>query len=175
MKQINVTDFDTPIGKMYACATDKGICSLGFTGDKPALVRNLSLFSSNFNKMPVTQSESPFFAPLREQMEAYFAGSLREFDIPLHMDGSDFQMMAWNAMRAIPYGSTWSYAEQAAHIGRPAAVRAVANANRMNHIAIIIPCHRVIGSNGTLTGYAGGLWRKEFLINLERQSAGTPK
>ena len=104
----------------------------------------------------------------RRELEAYFAGTLRVFEVPLAPHGTPFQLKAWNALLRIPYGATRSYGEQAAAIGQPAAARAVGLANGRNPIAIIIPCHRVIGSNGSLTGYGGGMARKRMLLELEQ-------
>lgn len=102
------------------------------------------------------------------QLHAYFSGALRSFDLPLDMQGTDFQKRVWNRLLAIPYGQTRSYAEIAREIGRPAAVRAVGAANGANPIAIVVPCHRVIGSSGRLVGYGGGLPLKRRLLELER-------
>ncbi len=109
-------------------------------------------------------------APFREatdQLQAYFEGELTAFDLPLRMAGTPFQRLAWDALRTIPYGTTISYAEQARRIGRPGSSRAVGAANGKNPIALIVPCHRVIGSSGTLTGYGGGLPLKEWLLSHE--------
>lgn len=103
----------------------------------------------------------------RHQLNEYFLNQRREFDIPLLFVGIDFQKKVWNELLKIPYGSTVSYSELANRIGMPNAVRAVANANAVNAISIIAPCHRVIGSNGSLTGYGGGLERKRFLLEFE--------
>jgi methylated-DNA-[protein]-cysteine S-methyltransferase len=103
----------------------------------------------------------------RQQLGAYFEGDLQTFDLPLHMAGTPFQKQVWQGLLAIPYGTTISYAELARRIGRPGASRAVGAANGRNPIGIIVPCHRVIGANGTLTGYGGGLDRKEWLISHE--------
>lgn len=111
------------------------------------------------------------FAPVKAQLEAYFAGELTEFDVNLRLEGTEFQQRVWGSLRRIPYGETWSYARLAALVGNPAASRAVGVANSRNPIAIIVPCHRVIGANGTLTGYAGGLDRKAWLLGLERRAA----
>jgi methylated-DNA-[protein]-cysteine S-methyltransferase len=110
----------------------------------------------------------------RQQLEAFFAGELQTFDLPLRFSGTPFQNQVWQGLLTIPYGTTTSYAELAARIGRPGASRAVGAANGRNPIGIIVPCHRVIGANGSLTGYGGGLDRKEWLISheasvLERQ------
>ncbi|UVE16238.1 methylated-DNA--[protein]-cysteine S-methyltransferase [Pseudomonas sp. LS44] len=101
------------------------------------------------------------------QLDEYFAGQRERFELRLAPAGTAFQRQIWQALQEIPYGRTWSYAELARHIAKPAAVRAVGTANGANPLAIIIPCHRVIGSNGTLTGYAGGLERKQLLLQLE--------
>jgi methylated-DNA-[protein]-cysteine S-methyltransferase len=104
------------------------------------------------------------------QLAAYFAGKLREFHLPLEMAGTDFQLRVWNRLLQIPYGETRSYGELARALGTPAAVRAVGAANGANPIAIVVPCHRVIGSNGALTGYGGGLPLKRRLLELERSN-----
>ena len=106
----------------------------------------------------------------RSQLAAYFAGRLREFSLPLAPGGTPFQKQVWNALREIPFGETRSYGALAASLGRPGAARAVGAANRTNPIGIVVPCHRVIGANGTLTGYAGGLERKQQLLELEQDA-----
>ncbi|GAA2760407.1 methylated-DNA--[protein]-cysteine S-methyltransferase [Actinopolymorpha rutila] len=109
------------------------------------------------------------FEEVTAQLEAYFAGRLREFDVPLAPVGTEFQQEVWAGLRAIPYGETRGYGELAREIGRPAASRAVGLANGRNPIGIIVPCHRVVGASGSLTGYGGGLERKQFLLDLERR------
>lgn len=104
---------------------------------------------------------------VREQLAAYFARDLKEFDLPLATTGSEFQRQVWAALTTIPYGETWSYGRLAAEIGRPLASRAVGLANGRNPVSIVVPCHRVVGSNGSLTGYGGGLERKQWLIAHE--------
>lgn len=106
-------------------------------------------------------------AELRAQLSAYFRGELRAFNLPLLPAGTPFQRTVWQAIAEVPYGQTISYKQLAQRIGRPNATRAVANATGANPLAIIIPCHRIIGSNGSLTGFAGGLYAKRFLLNLE--------
>ena len=106
------------------------------------------------------------------QLSAYFAKTRQEFDLPIDVKGTEFQTSVWKALQSIPYGQTVSYLDIAKHIGNPKAVRAVGLANGKNPIAIVVPCHRVIGSNKTLTGYAGGLARKQFLLNLEGAQGG---
>jgi methylated-DNA-[protein]-cysteine S-methyltransferase len=119
------------------------------------------------------ESAAPFAEAVR-QLDAYFAGTLRRFDLPLAPAGTPFQREVWQALREIPYGETVSYGELARRIGRPSAVRAVGAANGQNPLSIVIPCHRVIGSDGRLVGYGGGLPAKSALLELERRGAGTP-
>lgn len=104
----------------------------------------------------------------RQELEEYFAGIRREFDLPLHMHGTEFQVKVWNALRQIPYGETCSYQDIAERIGNPKACRAVGGANNKNQILILVPCHRVIGKDGSLVGFGGGLDMKEYLLKLER-------
>lgn len=110
------------------------------------------------------------FGDVVEWLDAYFGGERVDFDFKLHLEGTPFQQQVWQALGEIPYGETWSYGKLAAHIGNPAASRAVGLAIGRNPIAIIVPCHRVIGANGSLTGFGGGLDRKQALLNLERQT-----
>jgi methylated-DNA-[protein]-cysteine S-methyltransferase len=111
------------------------------------------------------------FAAIRRQLEEYFAGERTSFDLPLSPPGTPFQQRVWDELRRIGYGQTITYAELAARIGRPTAIRAAGAANGANPVSIVIPCHRVIGSNGSLTGYSGGLEVKRFLLDLERSHA----
>lgn len=108
------------------------------------------------------------FAAAREQLAAYFAGERTDFDLPVAATGTPFQHEVWHALTEIPYGTTWSYGDLAQRIGKPAAVRAVGLANGRNPVSIVVPCHRVVGADGSLTGYGGGLDRKRFLLDLER-------
>jgi AraC family transcriptional regulator of adaptative response/methylated-DNA-[protein]-cysteine methyltransferase len=109
---------------------------------------------------------------LAQQLKEYFEGIRKEFSVPLFLPGTDFQRAAWESLQRIPYGTTRSYRQQALDINKPEAVRAIAGANGMNRIAILIPCHRVIGSDGQLTGYGGGLWRKKWLLDFESEHSG---
>lgn len=122
----------------------------------------------------VRDDEAVPFSSAREQLEAYFAGELQEFDIPLAPQGTPFQQRVWNELRNIPFGQTWSYGELARRIGQPTASRAVGLANGKNPISVIVPCHRVIGANGKLVGYGGGLDRKNTLLQLERSGNCDP-
>lgn len=113
------------------------------------------------------------FAEVKAQLRGYFEGRLTEFDLPLAPQGTEFQLRVWQELRGIPHGETISYAELARRIGRPQASRAVGHANARNPISIIVPCHRVIGADNSLTGYAGGLERKRMLLEREAENAGT--
>ena len=146
---------------MYACATDKGICLLEFDNRK-----KLDVQFKNLGGI-IEDGESPFFPQLRKELAEYFNGERSYFSVPLDFVGTDFRKRVWTELVKVPYGKTVSYLQLAKTIRNEKAVRAVANANATNKIAIIVPCHRVIGSDGSLTGYAGGLERKRHLLALE--------
>jgi AraC family transcriptional regulator of adaptative response/methylated-DNA-[protein]-cysteine methyltransferase len=165
---IYFTQFDTPLGKMLACAADKGICLLEFA-DRDILDDELKQLTKLFDAKIIKESNN-LLDVLKKQLNEYFEGKRQEFTVPLFVKGTEFQESVWRALQTIPYGSTFSYKQQAEAINRPKAVRAVANANGINKIPIIIPCHRVIGSDGSLTGYGGGLWRKKWLLDLESKN-----
>lgn len=156
--------------------TPCGILMLGSFGDRLCLCdwqveKHRDLVNNRLRRLldaEFAEGMSPVLDNAAKQLDEYFAGHRREFDIPLMFAGTDFQKKVWNALLAIPYGKTISYGEMARQIGMPKAVRAVANANGANSISIIAPCHRVIGSNNTLTGYGGGLAAKEYLLQLEK-------
>ena len=164
---IVLTRIETSFGILLAGATGKGICLLEFT-DTNRIGMQIARLEKAYSAS-VVRGRSDFFDALNTQLKGYFSGDLKHFDIPLDTTGTAFQMEVWEALRAIPYGQTRSYQEQAIAINNPKAVRAVANANRNNKISILIPCHRVIGKNGTMTGYGGGIWRKEYLLSLEAE------
>ncbi len=124
---------------------------------------------------PGSRQDESAFRAVRDQLRAYFGGELREFDIPLRLHGTDFQRLVWNELIRIPFGSTISYQEQAERMGRPRAARPVGAANGRNPISIVVPCHRVIGANGSLTGYGGGLDRKQWLLDHEAALLGHGK
>ncbi len=161
--------FATVLGPMIAVASDNGVCLLEFS-DRRRLETELASIRRHFGQA-ILPGSNHHLAALREQLAEYFEGTRRSFELPLVPDGTEFQRRAWEALREIPYGTTRSYAEQARRIGHPSAVRAVARANGENRIAVIIPCHRVIGSDGKLTGYGGGLWRKEWLLQHEKENS----
>jgi AraC family transcriptional regulator of adaptative response/methylated-DNA-[protein]-cysteine methyltransferase len=156
---------ETPLGPMVACATEQGICLLEFS-DRRMLERQFAIVRRRYGAALVP-GEAPAIRELRVQLAEYFAGTRREFTVALDPTGSEFQTKVWTALREIPHGQTVPYAELARRCGNPAAVRAVARANGDNRIAILIPCHRVVGGDGDLTGYGGGLWRKRVLLDLE--------
>jgi len=119
-----------------------------------------------------TEAPSPVLKEAAKQLDEYFAGTRREFDLPLKQPGSDFQQQVWQELLKIEYGKTITYNEQSVRMKNPQAIRAIAAANGKNNLWIIVPCHRVIGSNGSLTGYAGGVWRKKWLLDHEAGVAG---
>jgi len=162
---ITITRLTTPLGPMLAGATDEGVCLLEFA-DRRMLETQLTRLTKRLRAEPVPGTH-PHFTTLDAQMGEYFAGERTVFDLPLVTPGTDFQQEVWDALRRIPHGETRSYGELAEQIGRPGSARAVARANGDNRIAVIIPCHRVIGGDGNLTGYGGGLWRKRYLLDLE--------
>lgn len=163
---INKIHIHTPLGSMIACATDKGINLLEFH-DRKNIEKQLSSIENNFEHNEIIEQSNNLLDMLKEELVLYFSGNLNKFSVPLDISGTDFQKEVWNVLLKIPYGKTISYIQQARLMNKPEGVRAVANANSKNRIAIIIPCHRVIGSNGTLTGYAGGIERKKWLLDLE--------
>jgi len=148
---------DTPIGELLLAGTDEALLQVHFHGGRDSIEPRLEW----------ERNDKPFREAVR-QLTAYFAGKLEVFDLPLRPEGTEFQRTVWRALREIPYGETWSYGELARHIGRPRAMRAVGAANGRNPIPIIIPCHRVIGADGSLTGFGGGLPIKKKLLELER-------
>lgn len=170
-KAIALRRFETPVGTMIALAVNEGICMLEF-GDRKMLETTLKMIAKALNGT-IIQGGHPHFDLLEKELNAYFKGQLTSFTVPLHPVGTAFQKSVWEVLETIPYGKTRSYLQQAQMLNIPNGVRAVANANGMNKISILIPCHRVIGRNGQLTGYGGGLWRKKFLLDLERQNTGT--
>jgi len=145
---------------------DGGLCLLEFA-ERRMLDTQLKRLSRHMGRV-FLPGEHPLMEQVKQALDGYFAGTARGFDIPLQCPGTAFQEAVWQALRAIPYGETRSYAEIAATIGHADAVRAVGRANGDNRIAIVIPCHRVVGSDGELVGYGGGLWRKEYLLAMEQ-------
>jgi len=153
---------------MVAGATGDAVCLLEF-GDRGRLERQFKTLCETF-LMDLLPGKHTLFASLGRQLDDYFEGNRAAFDIPLAYPGTDFQRKVWKALQTIPYGQTNSYGEVAQAIGKPGAARAVGGANGSNRIAILIPCHRVIATGGGPGGYGGGLWRKQRLLELERNS-----
>lgn len=164
---ILISRFTTPIGPMFACATEQGICLLEFV-DRRMLESEFKDIQKRLNAQ-IMVGENDIIQRTKQQIAEYFAGQRQDFDVPLHAPGTVFQQSVWECLARIPYGQTASYQTQAERLGNPKAVRAVASANGMNRIAIIIPCHRVIGKDGSLTGYGGGLERKRWLLEHEKK------
>ena len=159
---------DTPIGPMIAGASDAGVCLLEFT-DRRMLEHQFETLKKRFGTALVPGSHR-YLDQLRRELEEYFAGSRRSFDVPVHAPGSPFEERVWRALCEIPFGETRSYEDIARVVGSAKAVRAVGRANGLNRIAIVIPCHRVVNKSGELGGYGGGLWRKRRLLHLETGS-----
>jgi len=162
---IRVAWLESPLGPLVAAAVDEGICLLEFT-ERRMLEAQAETLKSRL-KLPAAPASHPLLERLKVELDEYFAGARRDFDLPIAEPGTSFQERVWSALCAIPYGETRSYAQLAHAIGDPAAVRAVAQANGRNRIAILVPCHRVIGSDGGLGGYGGGVWRKKRLLEIE--------
>lgn len=162
---IYATTFDSPLGEILMATTEDGICLIEFI-DAASLDKTLQQLAKK-SQLALTYAAHPLLHTLQKQLTDYFAGTLIDFALPLKPFGTPFQQQVWQTLQTIPYGQTISYAEQAQRMNNPSAIRAVASSNGKNPISIIIPCHRVIGSNGKLTGYAGGLWRKEWLLSHE--------
>ncbi|MGL6289866.1 MAG: bifunctional transcriptional activator/DNA repair enzyme AdaA [Silanimonas sp.] len=156
---------DTPLGPMLAAVEDRGLVLLEFL-DRPALVKELEELRDRHGYLAAPGDHAHIDA-LRAQLGAYFAGARRSFDVPLHLPGTTFEQSVWAALLAIPPGETRSYGELATALGQTGAARAVGTANGRNRVAIVVPCHRVVGQDGRLTGYGGGLRRKQKLLELE--------
>lgn len=155
MPRMQIRIIDSPVGKLRLVAEDGFLTELGFGGE-PAVVDGDARDEDVLNET-------------ERQLGEYFRGERKKFDLPLRMNGTAYQMETWQALKEIPYGETVAYGEIARRIGRPKASRAVGMANHANPISIIVPCHRVIGKNGRLTGYGGGLDIKQQLLELEQK------
>ena len=160
---------ETLLGPMTAYASKHGLCTLEFS---PA-EGNERLTGKIANQEVIYEANS-HLKNLEHELKEYFDGKRKKFSIPLDAFGTPFQKTVWEELLKIPYGETRSYMQQSIAVGNPKSIRAVASANGQNKIAILIPCHRVIGDNGSLTGYAGGLNRKKWLLDHERKFSGQP-
>lgn len=159
--------YPTPLGEMLALFSERGLCLLEFSERTKGLEREIAQVQAARGG-PAKTGENALTRQLGQELSEYFAGQRQNFDVPLDLVGTAFQQDVWRALLTIDYGHTRSYAEQARQVGRPTAMRAVAAANGANKISIVVPCHRVIGSDGSLTGYGGGVPRKHWLLALER-------
>jgi methylated-DNA-[protein]-cysteine S-methyltransferase len=153
----------SPVGKLRLMASDKGLCAVLFHGGRDKQKDFLGALEQDDNH--------PILKKAEKQLAEYFAGKRKDFDLPLDPHGTIFQMKAWRELRKIPYGKTISYGEQAKRVGDAKKARAVGMANGRNPICIIVPCHRVIGASGALTGFGGGLKTKQYLLDLESKAA----
>jgi AraC family transcriptional regulator of adaptative response/methylated-DNA-[protein]-cysteine methyltransferase len=163
---------ESPVGPLIAGADDRGICLLEFS-DRRMLEAQIETLSRRLRRRLVP-GEHHYLEALRAEIGEYFVGTRKVFDVPLNAPGTPFQERVWKALLEIPYGEVRSYEQIAKAVGSPKAVRAVGTANGMNRIAIVIPCHRVIGKDGSPTGYGGGIWRKQRLLALERGEKAIP-
>lgn len=165
---IKTATIQSPVGPMIAGATDAGVCLLEFA-DRRALARQIQTLKRRLGGT-IIPGDSDHLAQLGAELAEYFAGQRREFSVAMAAPGTAFQEQVWAKLREVPYGTTWSYDQLARAIRRPKAHRAVARANGDNRLAVLIPCHRIVRADGTLCGYGGGLWRKQFLLDLEKAS-----
>ncbi|MBA2113033.1 bifunctional transcriptional activator/DNA repair enzyme AdaA [Bremerella alba] len=161
----------TPLGPMLAAGSDAGLCLLEFA-DRKMLPKQFERISKLFAQ-PILPGTHPVLTLAAEQIQQYFDGTRAEFTLPLRLDGTSFQETVWNNLLEIPYGQTSSYKQLAQQVGKPNASRAIGRTNGDNRLAIVVPCHRVVRSDGHLCGYAGGLWRKKWLLEHERKAKQT--
>jgi methylated-DNA-[protein]-cysteine S-methyltransferase len=163
---MQIRHLESPIGVLTLVASDAGLAHVLFEDQRPADV-------GLPDDLPEADG-NPTLEAAADQLREYFAGDRREFDVPLDLHGTDFQKDAWLALATVPYGETRSYGEQAEAIGRPGAFRAVGAANGRNPLPIVLPCHRIVGADGSLTGFAGGIGTKRRLLDLEQAQQGLP-
>ncbi len=167
---LHYDEFASPIGRILFASDARAICALDFEEYQQ---RMKSLLTRRFERLVFQRDSDPL--NLKQRLEQYFDGNVRALDhVAVDTGGSWFQQQVWRALREIPAGETWTYAQLAARVGRPQAARAVGHANSLNPVAIIVPCHRVIGASSALTGYAGGLERKRWLLEHERSAVDRP-
>lgn len=158
------TLIDTPIGQVVACDTFGKLCAVEFVDDA---LEDVLASVEKATKLKPKEENTPVLQQTAQELKEYFNKERQDFTIELVMLGTPFQQKVWEILLTIPHGTTMSYKEESIQYGNEKAIRAVSSANGRNRIAIIVPCHRVIGSDGSLTGYAGGLHRKQYLLNLE--------
>lgn len=169
---ITTTELSSPLGPMLAGATSEGVCILEFT-NRIKLKKELTELQKLLNAVTVP-GRSQHLDQLEKELNEYFEGKRKVFSVPLHTPGNEFVQSVWKTLQQIPYGKTCSYKEQAEMMNNPKAIRAIASTNGRNRLAIIIPCHRVIGSDGSMTGYAAGVDKKKWLLMFERENSEIP-
>lgn len=162
---VHVKHIPSPLGSMYAGATDEGICFVEFI-DRIKLDAELARLNKDLNAT-MQEGEHPLLMQLELELREYFEKKRTSFTVPLHLTGTEFQKSVWRTLLEIPYGKTRTYKQQAIQLGQLPAIRAIAATNGQNKHAIVIPCHRVIGSDGNLTGYAAGIGKKAWLLDFE--------
>jgi O-6-methylguanine DNA methyltransferase len=164
MESIYYTELDSPIGCFQVGMTQRGICMFEFP-----IAERIELHKRVFSERFSIREEPPqvLLDELKKQVSAYFDGTLKDFSLPLDLIGTPFQVSVWEELVRVKYGTTLSYQELSQRLNAPRAIRAIARANGENRTALLVPCHRVIGKDGNLTGYSGELWRKEFLLERE--------
>ena len=157
---------ESPVGTMLAIADDRGLHMLSYA-ESSTMERKVAIIRKQLN-VGLQIGANPVLKSIKAEMSDYFKGKLRTFETPLFPTGTDFQKMVWEELRKVPYGTTVTYAELAARVGKPAAYRAVAQANAQNPLHVVIPCHRIVNSDGGLGGYAAGIDRKQWLLEFEK-------
>jgi len=168
---IYTSEITTPLGPLLAGTTARGVCLLEFT-NRIRLEKEFSDLQKILDAV-MMPGKNQYSDQLEKELNEYFAGKRKAFSVPLHTPGNEFSQSVWKTLQKIPYGKTCSYKEQAEMMNNPKAIRAIAATNGRNRVAIIIPCHRVIGSDGSMTGYAAGVERKKWLLNFERNNSET--
>lgn len=166
---LSFTITKSPVGELVLGASEFGCCLVEFL-DQAGLAEIKTRTERRF-QFDLVENRTSLLNDLEEQLRGYFTGMLRSFSIPLDLRGTEFERAVWQQLFEIPYGQTSTYGDIAGELGRPQAFRAVGTANGRNPLAILVPCHRVIGKGGDLCGYGGGIWRKAFLLELERKHA----
>jgi len=170
---ILINRLTTPLGPMLICATDQGICLLEFTDRKMLETEFRDLQKLLVSKILVGENKP--IKQAKKELKEYFEGKRKQFDVALHTPGTDFQNSVWTILKAVPFGTTTTYGNLAVQLDAPKSARAVARANGANRLSILVPCHRIIGKNGNLTGYGGGIERKKWLIEFEERSITNKK
>jgi methylated-DNA-[protein]-cysteine S-methyltransferase len=160
-EEIAVSCYESPVGRLVVKANEDFLTGLKFVEEE----ERFEIPSSNF----ISKKQELVFQKCIKQLDEYFSGQRKKFDIPFKQNGTEFQQQVWGSLLKIPFGRTISYLQLSKNIGNEKSIRAVGTANGRNNLAIIVPCHRVIGSDGSLTGYAGGLWRKQWLLEHENK------